>query len=160
MSNTILSNIKRTRTSFFEHGTNSNVFIYWWSNSNTLILTLNDQTSNFKHCLTYHFIQVLTSLDLFQQVWTSLNMFHSQCYLQRRRGKVWNAIEATSWLSSTVCCYSVVVEGGGLPLLGIVVIFGKTQVTHWYFFKMNWIIQYNTNWIDWWCSKINLCLKH
>ena len=28
-SNTILSNIDRTRTSFFEHRTNSNVFIYW-----------------------------------------------------------------------------------------------------------------------------------
>ena len=31
-SNTILSNIEeRTRTSFYEHRTNSNVFIYWWS---------------------------------------------------------------------------------------------------------------------------------
>ena len=28
-SNAILSNIDRTRTSFFEHRTNSNVFIYW-----------------------------------------------------------------------------------------------------------------------------------
>ena len=27
--NTILSNIERTRTSFFEHRTNSKVFIYW-----------------------------------------------------------------------------------------------------------------------------------
>ena len=35
-SNTILSNIKRTCTSFFEHWMNSNMFIYWWSNTNTL----------------------------------------------------------------------------------------------------------------------------
>ena len=47
-SNTILSYIERTRTSFFEHRTNSNMFIYWWSNSNTLILASNDRTSNFK----------------------------------------------------------------------------------------------------------------
>ena len=47
-SNTILSNIDRTRTSFFEHRTNSNVFIYWWSNSNTLFLASNDRTSNFE----------------------------------------------------------------------------------------------------------------
>ena len=47
-SNTILSNIDRTRTSFFEHRTNSNVFIYWWSNSNTLFLASNEQTSNIK----------------------------------------------------------------------------------------------------------------
>ena len=44
-SNTILSNIERTRTLFFEHRTNSNVFIYWWSNSNTLFLALNEPTS-------------------------------------------------------------------------------------------------------------------
>ena len=42
------SNIERSRTSFFEHRTNSNVFIYWWSNSNTLFLASNDWTSNFK----------------------------------------------------------------------------------------------------------------
>ena len=36
--NTILSNIKRTRTSFFKHRTNSDMFIYWWSNSNGLFL--------------------------------------------------------------------------------------------------------------------------
>ena len=47
-SNTILSNIDRTRTSFFEHRTNSNVFICWWSNSNTLFLASNDRTSNFE----------------------------------------------------------------------------------------------------------------
>ena len=47
-SNTILSNIERTRTSFFEHRTNSNVFIYWWSNSNTLFMASNDRTSNFE----------------------------------------------------------------------------------------------------------------
>ena len=53
-SNTILSNIDRTRTSFFEHRTNSDVFICWWPNSNTLFLALNDRTSNFKHCSTHH----------------------------------------------------------------------------------------------------------
>ena len=47
-SNTILSNIERTLTSFFEHRTNSNVFIYWWSNSKTLFLASNDPTLNFK----------------------------------------------------------------------------------------------------------------
>ena len=31
---------------FIEHRTNSNVFICWWSNSNTLFLSLNDRTSN------------------------------------------------------------------------------------------------------------------
>ena len=33
---------------FFEHRTNSNVFICWWSNSNTLFLASNDRTSNFE----------------------------------------------------------------------------------------------------------------
>ena len=47
-SNTILLNIKLTRTSFFEHQTNLKVFIYWWSNSNTLFLASNDRTSNFE----------------------------------------------------------------------------------------------------------------
>ena len=46
--NTILSNIERTRTSFFEHRTNSNVFIYWRLNSNTSILASNEQISNLK----------------------------------------------------------------------------------------------------------------
>ena len=45
-SNTILSNIERTRTSFFEHRMNLNVFIYGWSNSNTLFLALIKWTSN------------------------------------------------------------------------------------------------------------------
>ena len=45
-SNTILSNIDRTRTSFFEHRTNSNMFICWWSNSNTLFFASNELTSN------------------------------------------------------------------------------------------------------------------
>ena len=117
----------------------------WYSKSDKTASTsyscfIKQVFSAMNHCIV---IQVLTSLGLFQQVWTSLNMFHSQCYLQRRRGKVWNAIEATSWLSSTVCCYSVVVEGGGLPLLGIVVIFGKTQVTHTGTF-LRWIESYNT----------------
>ena len=47
-SNTILSNIDRTRTSFFEHRTNSNMFICWWSNSNTLFLASNERTSNIE----------------------------------------------------------------------------------------------------------------
>ena len=44
----ILANINLTQTSFFEHRTNSNVFIYWWSNSNTWILGSNERTSNIK----------------------------------------------------------------------------------------------------------------
>ena len=47
-SNTILMTIKRTRISFFEHRTNSNVFIYWWSNLNTLFLASNEQKSNIE----------------------------------------------------------------------------------------------------------------
>ena len=47
-SNTILLNIDQTRTSFFEHRTNSNVSISLWSNSNTLFLASNKQTSNIK----------------------------------------------------------------------------------------------------------------
>ena len=47
-SNTILSNIERTRTSYFEHQMNFNVFIYWWSNLNTLFLALDYRTSNFE----------------------------------------------------------------------------------------------------------------
>ena len=54
VSNTILSIIKQTQTSFFEHRTNSNMFIYWRSNLNTLFLALNDHTSNFEHSLTHH----------------------------------------------------------------------------------------------------------
>ena len=41
--------IKRTRTSFLEHRTNSNTFIYWWSNSNNSILASKDQTSKIEH---------------------------------------------------------------------------------------------------------------
>ena len=40
---------------FFEHRTNSNVFIYWKSNSNTLFLPSNDRTSNFEHSSTHHY---------------------------------------------------------------------------------------------------------
>ena len=47
-SNTILSNIKWTRTSFLEHRTNTNVVIYLWLNSNTWILASNKRTSNIK----------------------------------------------------------------------------------------------------------------
>ena len=35
-------------TSFFEHRMNSNVFIYWLSNSNTLFLASNEWTLNIK----------------------------------------------------------------------------------------------------------------
>ena len=52
-SDTILSNVDRTQTSFFEHWTNSKVFIYWWSNSNTRILASNKRTSNPKSLLNY-----------------------------------------------------------------------------------------------------------
>ena len=44
--NTILSDIKQTQTSFFERQTNSNMSIYWWSNSNTLFLASKERTSN------------------------------------------------------------------------------------------------------------------
>ena len=47
-SNTILSNTKQSQTSFFEHRTNSNVFIYWWSNSNILVLASKEQTLNIE----------------------------------------------------------------------------------------------------------------
>ena len=43
---------------FFKHWTNSNTYIYWYSNSNTLFLASSDRTSNFKHCSTH------PSLDL------------------------------------------------------------------------------------------------
>ena len=48
-TNIILSNIERTWTSSFQHWTNSNVFIYWWSNLNTLFLASNGRTSNFEY---------------------------------------------------------------------------------------------------------------
>ena len=47
-SNTISSNIEQAQTSFFEHQTNLNVFIYGWSNSNTQFLASNGRTSNFE----------------------------------------------------------------------------------------------------------------
>ena len=45
-SNTISSNIKQTRTSFFKHRTNSNMFIYCLSNLNIWILALIERPSN------------------------------------------------------------------------------------------------------------------
>ena len=66
-SNTILSNIDRTRTSFFEHQTNSNVFICWWSNSNTLFLASNDRTSNFKPNIAF----TTWTKSLIELTWTS-----------------------------------------------------------------------------------------
>ena len=47
-SNTISSNIDWALTSFFEHWMNLNMFIYWWSKSNTWILASNEWTSNIK----------------------------------------------------------------------------------------------------------------
>ena len=38
----------RGQTSFLEHRTNWSMVIYWWSNSNTLFLALNNQTLNFE----------------------------------------------------------------------------------------------------------------
>ena len=46
--NTTLSNLEITQTSFFEHQTNMNVFIYWWLNSNTWILASNERKSTHK----------------------------------------------------------------------------------------------------------------
>ena len=48
MGQTPFFNIKQTQTSFFEHQTNSNMFIYWWSNSNTWILASNERTLNIE----------------------------------------------------------------------------------------------------------------
>ena len=45
VSNTILSNFEQTQISFFKHRTNSIMFIYRWSDSNTLYLAPNEQTS-------------------------------------------------------------------------------------------------------------------
>ena len=71
-SNTILSNIERTWTSFFEHRTNSNVFIYWWSNSNTLFLASNDRTSNFEpNRALNRFTELLFKLTRTSLFWTS-----------------------------------------------------------------------------------------
>ena len=46
-----------TRTSFFEHRTNLNVFINWWSNSITWILASNKRTSNIK-CLNLIYLTI------------------------------------------------------------------------------------------------------
>ena len=45
-SNSILWKIEQTRTSFFEHWTNSNMFNYWWLNSSIPFLASNERTSN------------------------------------------------------------------------------------------------------------------
>ena len=42
---------------FFEHQTNSNMFIDCWSNSNTLFLASNNRTSNFEYCSTHHYFE-------------------------------------------------------------------------------------------------------
>ena len=39
----------RIEHQFFEHWTNSNMFIYWWSNSNSLYLASNIWTANMEH---------------------------------------------------------------------------------------------------------------
>ena len=71
-SNNILSNIEQTRTSFFEHRTNSNLFIHWWSNSNTLFLALNDRTSNFEPNRAFNrFTKLLFELNWTSLFWTS-----------------------------------------------------------------------------------------
>ena len=57
--------IEWTRTLFFEHRTNLNVFIFWWSN--TLFLASDDRTSNFEPYRTFtRFAKLLTELT-----WTS-----------------------------------------------------------------------------------------
>ena len=61
------------RTSnWLEHWTNSNVFIYWWSNSNTLLMASNNQTSNFepKGAFT-RFTKLLIELTQTSFFWTS-----------------------------------------------------------------------------------------
>ena len=45
----------RLEHSFFKHQTNSNVTVYWWSKSNTLILASNDRISKSEHCSTHHY---------------------------------------------------------------------------------------------------------
>ena len=49
------SNIEQNWTSFFKHRTDTDIFINWWSNLNTLFLALKDWTSNFKHSSTHHY---------------------------------------------------------------------------------------------------------
>ena len=45
---------------FFEHRTDSNMFIFWLSNSNTLFLASNGWTLNFEHSTSTNFIDNLT----------------------------------------------------------------------------------------------------
>ena len=71
------SNIKPTRTSFFEHRTNLNVFIYWWSNSNTLFLASIDRTSNFEPNRAFtRFTKLLFQLARTSLFWTSNELEH------------------------------------------------------------------------------------
>ena len=65
------SNNERTRTSFFEHRTNSNMFIYWGSNSNTLFLAWKERTSNL----------IGLSLDLqnYSSNWLEHHFFKHPC---------------------------------------------------------------------------------
>ena len=65
-SNTILSNIGLTQTSVFEHQTNSNVFIFKESNSNTPFLALKKRTSNM--------FQRITSFDFQLDSWDALSL--------------------------------------------------------------------------------------
>ena len=76
-SNTILSNIERTRTSFFQHQTNSNVFICWRSNSNTLFFASDERTSNLighsldllnysSNRLEHHFLEHLMNSNIIE----------------------------------------------------------------------------------------------
>ena len=74
-SNTILLNIEQTQPSLFKHWTNSNVFIYWWSNSNTWILALNEWTSKLGHkspLLNYSSNRLQHHCF---EYWTDLNVF-------------------------------------------------------------------------------------
>ena len=62
-SNPISLNIEQTWTSFFEHWMKSNMFIYWWLNSNKLFLASNDQTSNLEPNRAFiRFIKLLIEL--------------------------------------------------------------------------------------------------
>ena len=70
-SNTILSNIEWTWTSFFIHQMNSNVFIYWWSNLNTWILASNEWTSNIKPKRPSFTTFTRFTKLLIKQTWTS-----------------------------------------------------------------------------------------
>ena len=87
-SNTILLNIKQTRTSFFEHHMNSNVFFYWWSNSNTLfwLRTIAHRISNIvgpitkdEHLLSY----LVKCIRMHTQVSHKLLSLHPPWSIQR-----------------------------------------------------------------------------